>query len=176
MSGSYVGARIDNLVKSQWDLFNKIIPLVGAKVPPHELHTTVLYSRIGVQKELITSMIESIVVPLSVRVIGAEIFDCWTEEGTVDQTKGTFVLTLESDLLQSMHRAMLDLGAVHDYPSYQPHVTLFYGVPMDIAKHAATQLNSLLEQDPIIVKITEFYYEPLNEDWVSGNLETREAA
>jgi hypothetical protein len=174
MSGSYVAARVDNFTKAQWDLFNKVVPLVGVKVPPNNLHVTILYSRVGIQEALAQGMFKGIKVPAAVKVVGASVFDSWIDN-KVDPTRGTFVLNLESDLLQSMHQAFIDMGATHDYPSYNPHVTIFYDVPIEIAKDAAAQLNAMLEVDPLIIKLTEFYYEPLNEEWVSDNLEVREA-
>lgn len=75
--------------------------------------------------------------------------------------KGSVVLLFNSSELSWRHRSMIELGASHDYPDYQPHVTFTYeGGDVDLSK--VEPYRGKLVFGPEI-------FEELNTDWSPGD-------
>lgn len=70
------------------------------------------------------------------------------------------VLLFASYELESRHRDMVQAGGSHDYPEYQPHVTISYGVP------AGTDLSAIKPYAGELLFGPEIF-EPLDLDWKS---------
>lgn len=83
---------------------------------PKEYHTTVIYSRKGIPDV----MNDSIPVPLTGKITGWKVFGM--------QVGGKcLVATVECQELDDQHnRIRAEYGATHDFPEYQPHVTVSY--------------------------------------------------
>lgn len=109
-------------------------------VPPSEMHVTQVYSRKPVS---LSPMDDTVVVKRQIKPLG---------------DKGALVLSFESDALQARHTQALAAGASHDWPGYQPHVTLSYGAG-DIDATKLTPPTFPLVLGPEV-------HAPLNENWV----------
>jgi hypothetical protein len=73
--------------------------------------------------------------------------------------KGALVLHIESQTLQDRHAQALAAGASHDWPTYQPHVTLSYGHSGPVP---TTPPDFPLTFGPEV-------HGPLNENWAEDN-------
>lgn len=89
-------------------------------VPPDDMHATIVYSRAPAEMEPETN---PVTVNGGKRKIGAL------------GDKGAVVLHFESPELQAQHQDASMAGASHDFPAFQPHVTLTYDAGgMDLSK------------------------------------------
>ena len=107
VSGTYAAVRYNADTESHLNNWCKI----NGIIPPLEYHTTVIYSRHPVPY-----------VPTNAkgqvaRVIGFDVF------GLPGSTR-TLVMLLRSDFLVKRFADAKHLGAVSDYPTYRPHVSL----------------------------------------------------
>ena len=68
------------------------------------------------------------------------------------------VLKLKAGELVEMHESLIRLGAVHDFPIYQPHVTISYDLPLDYDW-------SMLKPPPMVFIPNRIYFEPLDLNW-----------
>lgn len=90
----------------------------GQMVAPDDMHVTVCYSRQPVNWNSFGQVPNTIVEPAtpafrSLAALGGG---------------PAVVLKFRSDKLQARHQSMQALGASHDWPEYQPHVTLSYNM------------------------------------------------
>lgn len=103
--GTYVGVtpteKTECLLK-EWAEQNNLTLDTG-------LHVTLLYSRVEIQIE-----------PEHYSYFKAEPLElCSLGDAAL-------VLKIKSNSLQMRHDKLMDLGATHDYPEYNPHLTLMY--------------------------------------------------
>jgi phage-related protein (TIGR01555 family) len=70
------------------------------------------------------------------------------------------VLRFASPDLEYRHKDLIEAGGSHDYPDYQPHVTLSYTVPDSLDLNAIRPFNGALRFGPEI-------FETLDLDWKS---------
>ena len=70
------------------------------------------------------------------------------------------VLRFASPDLEYRHKDLIEAGGSHDYPDYQPHVTLSYTVPDGVDLNAIRPFNGALRFGPEI-------FETLDLDWKS---------
>ena len=121
--------------------------LVGAR----SLHTTVIYSRVdcGHIPEEVCEL------PMSANGSHFDIFD------NPDGTK-SLVLVLESSEMQSLHSLLKDeYDATHDFPSYQPHITLSYDYSYStVPSNSILEYLQGLEFDKFIVEPLILNYRP----------------
>lgn len=87
--------------------------LIPNRVPPQDLHVTLLYSRQPVRITPTTNEFHA-------DPVG---FDIFQMDG-----KKVLVLLLESPGMSRRHQQFMALGATHDYSDYTPHVTLSYDI------------------------------------------------
>lgn len=74
--------------------------------------------------------------------------------------KGAVVLLFSSNMLKWRHQEMVDNGASHDYPEYQPHVTLTYkGADIDLDAIQAYQGE---------LRFGPETFSEVQEDWSNG--------
>lgn len=71
---------------------------------------------------------------------------------------GAVVLQFASWSLESRHREMVERGGSHDWPEYQPHVTLSYAAPEGLDLTAVVPFAGELWFGPEV-------FEPIDEDW-----------
>jgi phage-related protein (TIGR01555 family) len=74
------------------------------------------------------------------------------------------VLLFASWDIQGRHSSMVDAGGSHDFPEYQPHVTISYEVPEGVDLTAIKPYAGALEFGPEL-------FEPLDLDWKSKVVE-----
>ena len=111
--GTYVAARFcKESVRSLVDLQEQIG--VPNPVSPHDLHTTIVYSRVPIEWEPMTHNVPA-------HVVGYRVFE--TDAGT-----DCLVLELDCPSLADRFNEAMDRGATFDFPSYIPHVTLSYDI------------------------------------------------
>lgn len=122
---------------------------VPNRVPKEDLHTTILYSRAPVDAEGRFDDLRSV----SARGVGFDIFE--------DGPNRCLVVKLESNGLSSMHSELRKLGGTHDYPSYNPHVTLSY----DYGNNEPP--NDDLLQYFRHIDFNKIVVEPLDLDWTA---------
>jgi len=118
-------------------------------IGPRSLHTTVIYSRVD------CGNIPQAVCDLPIVAHGSH-FDLFDNP---DGTK-SLVLVLDSSEIHELHSLLKhEYGATHDFPSYQPHVTLSYDYTYStVPSKAILEYLQNLEFDKFIV-------EPLIVDW-----------
>ncbi|MGL4833733.1 MAG: anti-CBASS protein Acb1 family protein [Shewanella sp.] len=90
-----------------------------------DLHVTVLYSKTLVDWMEMGQSWEAADGTLKVAPGGARLVEKLGGEGAV-------VLLFNSESLVWRHKEMVRNGASHDYPEYQPHVTITYNTPADL--------------------------------------------
>ena len=120
------------------------------QVASHSLHTSIVYSR------SVCDEIRNIPISLPIRATPKR-FDLF-DSG--DNTT-CLVLLLESDGLDFLHHHSREFyAATHDYPEYQPHITLSYDYPFltPLSEDMVSYIGDL-EFDQYIV-------EPLIFDWI----------
>lgn len=114
-------------------------------IDPKELHTTLIYSRQGVPD----AVNYNINLPLTVRVIGFDIFD--------SGDKKCLVALLSSEELERHHLAIrTKYGATHDYDEYHPHITLTYD-------YTSKSKPKDIPEFPIV--LTSRRFEKLDTEW-----------
>ena len=112
MSGVYAKVLPDDetreKVRNFLDLLN-----IRNPVSPYDLHVTVVYSRVPFPAS------DTVSVSTRCDARGKE-FDVFrNHDGSY-----SLVLKLESARLHYFHNACRELGATHDFPDFQPHLTL----------------------------------------------------
>ena len=128
-----------------------IVNLLNIENPAsvHDLHVTVIYSR----KEC--AEIEGLNVTLPVQAYG-EAFDIFPNQ---DGTK-CLVLKLSSFAMHALHHTIrTEHNATHDFPDYQPHLTLSYDYTSDVPNHTILEYFTDLRFDRYVV-------EPLDLNWI----------
>lgn len=143
MSGTYASVKFDpemgSLLKTWCDLNG--VPMT---VPPDSLHATVLYSRTEVA-------------PIE-RSFDKVFFEPKEFKIFESQSERVLVILLNAPELSELHDQLIKSGGTHDYPVFQPHVTLSYQVSAELD---VTKFNL----PPLVFIPTQLVYEPLNEDW-----------
>ena len=147
MPGTYVGLRLlpqSAAVIRQFCRDNGI----EIKTPEFEqrLHVTLIYSR----KEF--KMLPNTPVVHTAKIVGFELFS------NSSGVKNVLVARLESSSVTARHNHIrANYGATHDYPSYNPHITLCYD--WDVAR----DVSNLVPPGNTIF-LSDEYVEPLIED------------
>lgn len=113
-------------------------------VPEDKMHCTVAYSRDPIDDP---STIVQTFLPATAT---GDDFDMFGPE------KKTLVLKLSSVSLRALHVSLRNLGASHDYPTFEPHVTLCYEVPEGFKMPT--------KKPKLGLKFTTFEVKPLDED------------
>lgn len=117
-------------------------------ISKHALHTTVIYSRVKCYPEINP---ESIQLPIFAKGKRFDIFD------NSDKTH-SLVLVLESTELSELHEHFRKMhNATHDFPEYQPHITLSYDYNHRVPNHTILEHFQNIE-------FSEFVVEPLDFD------------
>lgn len=120
-------------------------------VPEPELHITVAYSRADI-------MDPTKIIKAALPVFGAG--DEFTIFNTRDG-KRALVLKVSSVSIRALHVALRKHGASHDFPTYEPHVTLCYDLPEGFVMPKNAPFVNLA--------FTSFEVKPLNLDWKPSN-------
>jgi uncharacterized protein len=112
---------ISCLIFHQWMKILKIPSPIDAK----DLHTTIIYSRTPIPESAQHSMDDEELKRKRWRFSpkSIELFS-----GTDEQA---LVMLLEAPELVEIHNELIKAGATHDFPEYNPHITLSYNVPVD---------------------------------------------
>lgn len=140
--GTYVGIRLD---EKSVAIMVALQQSLGLKNPldAEKFHTTVLYSRNPVE-----------VVPLDkVHEATIKYIDCWEQRNG----KYAVVAKLKCESLEERHDDLISIGGTHDFPSYQPHITLSYN---DYITPMLADIDVVLSGE---------YVEPLDLDWAEDN-------
>jgi hypothetical protein len=122
-------------------------------LPAGDLHVTVLYSRALVDPiKMGRDWREDERGEIAVRPGGPRAIERLGENAVV--------LRFASPDLEYRHKDLIEAGGSHDYPDYQPHVTLTYAVPAGVDLDAIKPFNGALRFGPEI-------FETLDLDWKS---------
>ncbi|MET0364134.1 MAG: phage portal protein [Sphingobium sp.] len=122
-------------------------------LPAADMHVTILYSRTPVDPmKMGRSWSEDDKGRITVRPGGPRLIERLGENAVV--------LRFVAPDLEYRHREMVEAGGSHDYPEYQPHVTLSYSVPEGVDLDAIKAFNGPLVFGPEI-------FEGLDLDWKS---------
>lgn len=144
-TGTYVGAKLSAPSVKCVKLIQELLG-IETPVPEDKLHITVLYSRNPVKISAKEYSYEA-------QAKALELFK------NSDGTKSALVLLLNCPALEQRHNELIALGGTHDFPSYQPHVTLCYDYKSGIS--LTNQLQG------IVLQVVDEYVEPLDLDWSS---------
>ena len=142
MSGTYVGMSYDTLTAYALCEWAAAVGIPNV-VQPNTVHTTIMYSQTTIDPvfyrgEELRSM------NMTIRPSGFDIFD------------GSLVMLLDAPELVKMHEELISAGGTHDYPRYNPHVTISYDASVDP--------SSLSLPDIRLIPAT-IYTEPLDLEW-----------
>ena len=118
-------------------------------IPCEKYHTTILYSR----KPLPESVLPKIDLKKNKMVFKPSGLDLFGEG-----KDRVLVMKLDAPELITLHEKMIKLGATHDFPRYQPHVTISYDLPEDFNWNTITP-------PPVFLIPDRIYFEPLDLDW-----------
>lgn len=176
MSGVYICANIEAFNEPVKKALSSMGELTGGKVGADKLHSTIVYSTTSIDVSLADVVLDQVEPPFKARIIAAASFDALpSDDGKRDVSLATIVLLLESNLLTSLHQTFRSIGASHSYLTYDPHVSVWYNVPRELAKEAVDRLNAALEGQNLWVTITGFHMEPLDDsdNWVANNTKER---
>lgn len=109
-----------------------------------DLHVTVLYCNTNVDlRKIGKPWMNSLVIPPSELLM-------------LDEFGPAKVLRFKSPLLSARHEQLINRGAVHSFPTYDPHITITYG---DMPK------NPAMLDKPIILGPEIF--SDLDDDWLA---------
>ena len=122
-------------------------------LPADDMHVTVLYSRQAVDPMVLGN-------PIFAENDGGLIVKAGGPRAIERFGEGAVVLQFASWELSSRHADMIRAGASHDWPDYQPHVTLTYEAPADFDLEAIRPYTGELRFGPEI-------FAPLDPDWKS---------
>ena len=126
-------------------------------LPASDLHVTILYSRTEVDPmKMGRDWSENEKGQIIVRPGGPRMVEKLGESAVV--------LRFTSPDLEWRHRHMVEAGGSHDYPEYQPHVTLTYAVPEGLDLDALKPFTGELRFGPEI-------FEALDLNWKSKVVE-----
>jgi hypothetical protein len=91
-------------------------------LPPDDMHVTVCYSKALVDWDSVP--------PKTGNVTNV------SDDRSLKQFGDAVVLAFDAPVLEQHHDRFMDAGGSHDYPSYQPHVTITYQAPegLDLSK------------------------------------------
>lgn len=118
------------------------------RVVPSDLHTTVIYSNSPISNP--SKTIREFM-PITATGDDLTVFD--TRSG-----KKCLVLKLSSVSLRALHvEIRREYGASHDFPTFEPHVTLCYDLPDDFSVPKKI--------DPITIEFRAFKVKELDPDW-----------
>lgn len=149
--GTYVGAKFTNSGLWYSRFLAKINPTIPNILPFSDWHITVLYSRKALSKVDEVRMGEDSLEEWKCHPIG---FDIYPYKGN----KCALVLKLDAPNIVALHDELISKGGTHDYPSYNPHVTISYDVP------PSTNPSRFLA--PFFpLRFSRIYTEPLELDW-----------
>ena len=167
MIGTYICAYVSPLSEELLNVLSNISDLPGHEVAPDKLHVTVVYSEADIDKSLTYDLVNLLDTPFNADVIGAACFDALPDEnGARNTANATIVLRLKSKMLTYLHQALRSIGASHSYSTYEPHVSVRYGVPRELACEAVDTLNIALSN------LTQLHGAPLNVSVYSLHIES----
>jgi 2'-5' RNA ligase len=136
--GTYAGVKFDKDTKQSIMDYMKEAHIPNA-LPTSKLHTTLLYSRVECPNY---KPIES------VKYVGEpDEFVVWETQGVGGKGKARcLVLKYKCPELVKRHKELIkEHGATHDFPSFEPHITLSYDIGdmklssfPDVQKHLGT--------------------------------------
>ena len=150
-SGTYATLVPDDSTKER---IYEIIDLLN--IPNHvnknSMHVTVVYSRV------VCPTISTAPIVYPITATGSK-FDMFKSP----DGNNCLVLLLESELMHELHNHCVTVhGATHDFPSYQPHITLSYDYPFpDMPNPTLLDYFKNLTFDRYVVEPLVFeWYEP----------------
>lgn len=148
-TGVYVSAiftpeTVHNL--TQWSVDN----LIEKPLDPSKYHSTILYSRKTVPSA--QDIVNSMSTEFEFSASNFSLFD-----GSTPELK-CLVVELNAPELKQLHQKLKDAGGTHDFPEYNPHVTLSYNVPSNVDL-------SIFKLPDFKFKISFYNVEPLDLNW-----------
>ena len=134
-SGNYVA--LDATDQTNWFIVNGFPEPKSGKAPPlGDFHCTLMYSEntaIPPNKALKLDL-----GTVSASVTGIGCFDGLNDDKT---SKSCLVLQLFSPVLEQLHKSLSDLGMVHSYKEFNPHITLRYNMDVNEAHVFRDMIN-----------------------------------
>lgn len=142
-NGTYVGIKVSN-ANELYDWFKT--QDIENLVLPNDYHVTIAYSK----KHFTHTLNKSNITITPNNIIGFEMFD------------KVLVMLLNSPELEIRHKQTDDEGAIYDYPTYTPHITLSYNY--DITKHQQRpqSLNTFYTKPSFDIVLEDEYVEELD--------------
>ena len=149
--GTYAACKYDDqtceILKAWMTLWS-----IPKPIDSKDFHTTIIYSRQAIVQEHQRNMNDyelKILAwrwpPVSIGIL----------KSSPKSLKRCLVLKLEAPELVNLHDALCRAGATHDFPTYEPHVTLSYDVPDDFDWKK-------IVLPPVYFIPSKIYFEPLD--------------
>jgi 2'-5' RNA ligase len=145
-SGTYAKLIPDEITQNRIHAILSLFNIENA-VSARDLHVTLIYSRND------CNSIKHIPIQLPIKAVGLELAIFKNPDGS-----NCLVVKLDSEDLQDLHwHCRNEHFALHDYPTYQPHVTLSYDFECGLPSNTFLEHFHSLYFDQYVV-------EPLNLD------------
>ena len=174
MIGTYVGAKVAPLNAVLKRNLLECGELSGGKVGVDDLHITIIYSLASIDPFIMKALFNLVELPLTARITGAACFDASpNSDGSKNENQRTLVLKLKSGILEKLHTSLKMAGGTHTYDTFEPHVTIWYDVPRELAEPAAEKLDKIFQHGWSYVDITSIYADLLQPDWISSSVNFR---
>lgn len=144
--GTYVSAHVDLDTQKKLEKFLDDLG-VPNQLPPEEYHATISYSKKGVPE----AENEEFKTPITA------VFEAWKLFPNRIEGGNYLVAKIKSEELDNYHKRMMDLGATHDFPSYQPHVSVSSQYEGDVPTKTP---NFKIVFDKVVVKPLDPNFKP----------------
>lgn len=153
--GNYVSVGLGNLP-------THLVEDLPGKINP-EPHATLMYSKqSGVPVPVVAEMLKKHDLSgQAANVTGAKCFPDSKEPGL-----SCVVLTLDHPSLHAIHQDLGALGAKHSFYPFEPHATLMYQIPTELAEQRAKELNETVKGTQL--PFGEYENHHINEGWVDS--------
>jgi len=155
--GTYAAVKYDEISCMMLSELLKIWN-VPNPIKTNDFHSTLIYSRKQIPNIIQRNMDHEELKRVGWRFLikSLELFSSSSDKNV----KSVLVMLLEAPELVNLHGELIKAGATHDFPEYNPHVTLSYDVPVDY------DWQSII-LPPIYLLPNKIYFEPLDIDWNS---------
>lgn len=153
--GNYVSVGLDGLP-------THLVDDLPGKVNP-EPHATLMYSKnSGVPIPVVQQILDKHRLDGQAAIAtGAKAFPDSSEPGL-----SCVVLTLEHPVFHGINQELTALGAKHSFHPFEPHATLMYQIPTDLAIKRAEELSEKVRDMQLPFK--DFENHIINEGWVNS--------
>jgi hypothetical protein len=123
----------------------------------------------NVHQKTIENVLSTYPIVMDLGCYSSACFDSIPKDGQRDENKGTLVLKIRSQHLDTIHETLKSLGMNHSYPEFSAHVTVAYMVDREEAHSCANAISEWLcdPMNKLQVQTTGYESNSIDENWSS---------